>query len=1366
VKLLSRLRAHWAVHFSARALKLTFAILAAAIVASLTIDLGPSFRLLGERQFSDQIKRPVHIGHLSIHVLRGSVVVEDFTIEGLNPSDRPFFTAKRLELGLDWSGLLRRRPDFTITSVEMTDWQMLVEKWDGRSNFPKLGGGSPRQGERPFTTTLSYFRGWRGQFTYEDHQTPWSIVAPNIDLNITNLPNYHGKAAFKGGTIRIQNHLPMWANFTAGFTLDGSRVHLSSIDIDTDGAQTTAAGDVDFSRWPAMSYTVKSHVHFPRMREIFFTDETWRLSGDGDFTGTFRLFDGGHDLSGTFTSPMGGVNDYRFPALNGSLRWTQKAFDVWNAGAKFYGGDARFQYSIKPLGVPAPPTQRFDARVVRTDLTAFTDFEDLKGIRFAGSADGHVFLEWPSGRFKERRGNGELIMSPPAGVTLASASLDGDRAADAGHSRHEWGPFGPLPLARHLPVGGRMTFRLDPAQWEVEGGEFITERSHVRFDGAADWDARGRFRFHVASRDFQESQELLAGIINDFGGHTGPVAFGGRGEFDGTMTGPFNRPHVDGTFNGEDLWAWDTLWGDGSAHVAYEDDYIDIRDGIVRLNGSEIHADGRFSTGSRDDGSDEIDARFRIVKRDIVGLRHAFELDEYPVAGLFSGELHLTGPYRQPLGFGAMTIEDGRAYGQPLRKATASLRFDGRGIRLNGIDIGFDRAGSITGVAFIGWDSTYSFNADGRRIPVDLVEAIRFRQVPISGLAEFTATGNGTFEVPRNDFKIRVDDLTIADESVGQVTGTLALRGNELSGDLDAASPRLALSAAGRIALTPQADCEISLRFHDSSLNPYFRLFLPRLSENTTGVGSGSIRMVGELADLNHLLVEATVDSIEVKLFDYALKNAAPIRLALDQRVITVQDFQIVGEDTELRVLGRVGLADEHIALQATGGANLGILQGFFRDVRGSGRAELRASIDGPLRNPVFSGNAIITNGRIRHLSLPNALDAINGAIRFDSRGIQLDEVTAQMGGGPIQFGGRIGLEGYLPGELNVLITGQSMHLRYPEGIQSIVDADLTLRGNVKAPVIGGTVSVQSAVWTRRLDAPGSIFDLAARSSSSGEAGAISGDMAAPVPIRFDLEIKAPSAFRMDTNLLQLTASADLTLQGTYDKPILLGRAEVDRGVANFEGRRYRVTRGTLDFNNRVRIEPFIDVEAETNVRVPGQTYRVSVSVTGTPSRLGQPTLESDPPLPQAEVVALLLSDVQPDPVRGLAPELQRLQNPNRTETDILRTRATQALSSPLSSTVGRAVEQTFGVDTFQVSPSLTDPNALTTQRLSPTARVTIGKRISERAFLTFSRSLNSTFNDQILLLEYEASDRFYWVFSRNEDQQTYAVEFRLRHSF
>src|SRR5256885_8140791 len=168
---------------SRRAVKATIAILAAAVVASLTIDLGPSVRELGERRGSEQLKRPIHIGRLSIHILRGSVVLDDFQIDGARPGERPFFTAKRLELGLDWSTAVRRRPEITISSVEMTDWKMLVEKWPGRNNFPKFVNNQPDNGPRRFTTTLKYLRAWRGNFTYEDHDVPWSVAAPNIDLN-------------------------------------------------------------------------------------------------------------------------------------------------------------------------------------------------------------------------------------------------------------------------------------------------------------------------------------------------------------------------------------------------------------------------------------------------------------------------------------------------------------------------------------------------------------------------------------------------------------------------------------------------------------------------------------------------------------------------------------------------------------------------------------------------------------------------------------------------------------------------------------------------------------------------------------------------------------------------------------------------------------------------------------------------------------------------------------------------------------------------------------------------------------------------------------------------------------------------------
>ncbi|MGA0210229.1 MAG: 5-formyltetrahydrofolate cyclo-ligase, partial [Candidatus Nanopelagicales bacterium] len=37
--------------------------------------------------------------------------------------------------------------------------------------------------------------------------------------------------------------------------------------------------------------------------------------------------------------------------------------------------------------------------------------------------------------------------------------------------------------------------------------------------------------------------------------------------------------------------------------------------------------------------------------------------------------------------------------------------------------------------------------------------------------------------------------------------------------------------------------------------------------------------------------------------------------------------------------------------------------------------------------------------------------------VRFDTRGITLDEVTGRLGGGPVQFGGRIDADGYRLGQ-------------------------------------------------------------------------------------------------------------------------------------------------------------------------------------------------------------------------------------------------------------------------------------------------------------------------------------------------------------
>ena len=171
----------------------------------------------------------------------------------------------------------------------------------------------------------------------------------------------------------------------------------------------------------------------------------------------------------------------------------------------------------------------------------------------------------------------------------------------------------------------------------------------------------------------------------------------------------------------------------------------------------------------------------------------------------------------------------------------------------------------------------------------------------------------------------------------------------------------------------------------------------------------------------------------------------------------------------------------------------------------------------------------------------------------------------------------------------------------------------------------------------------------------------------------------------------------------------------------------------------------------------------MTLRITGTSERL-QPEFSSDPPLRSGDILALLFSDT----ALGDDPELASLRSPSERDQRLLEARATRALTGALSNEVGKVVEQTFGVDTFQITPLLSDPYQQSARlNVNPSARVTIGKRISERVYLTYSRSLSSNtgVNDEIILLEYDQSDTLAWILSQNEDR-TYALEVRKRRTF
>ena len=85
--------------------------------------------------------------------------------------------------------------------------------------------------------------------------------------------------------------------------------------------------------------------------------------------------------------------------------------------------------------------------------------------------------------------------------------------------------------------------------------------------------------------------------------------------------------------------------------------------------------------------------------------------------------------------------------------------------------------------------------------------------------------------------------------------------------------------------------------------------------------------------------------------------------------------------------------------------------------------------------------------------------------------------------------------------------------------------------------------------------------------------------------------------------------------------------------------------------------------------------------------------------------------------IRALVPGAAQQQ-----EEALIRQGLARVLTGSISAPIDRVFEQTFGT-TVQITPSLgseTDP-------LTPSARLVIGRRLSNRAYLTFARALGNS---------------------------------------
>jgi translocation and assembly module TamB len=506
------------------------------------------------------------------------------------------------------------------------------------------------------------------------------------------------------------------------------------------------------------------------------------------------------------------------------------------------------------------------------------------------------------------------------------------------------------------------------------------------------------------------------------------------------------------------------------------------------------------------------------------------------------------------------------------------------------------------------------------------------------------------------------------------------------------------LTAHGQTALTGDYATQAKLEFSQFNIAALIRLaHIGGL--NGESALAGTVTLDGPLARLSDLRGEARLRELAVTVSGVHLKSEGGAHLTLDHAILHLDPLHVTGEQTDMRAQGSLSLKDnKQLDFTASGAINLKVAETLDSDLTASGNTSFQVEAHGPLMNPNLKGRIDFQDAALSLEDLPNGLSQLRGTLEFNQNRLEIRSLTAMSGGGLLSVGGYLAYQHGIYADLTV--TGNGIRIRYPQGVSSLADASFHLQGQQNNLFLSGDVLI-----TRFTVSPD--LDIAALAAQASAVDSIAPPDAPSNHVRLDVHFTSSPQLNFQNAYAKLAGNVDLRLRGTLASPSLLGRISITEGSAILAGTRYELQHGDIYFTNPVRIQPTIDLNATARV----EDYDITLGLRGTPEKL-EVTYRSDPPLPEADVVALLALGRTENQER-LYTQQQEAAGANPS-TDAL-------LGGALNATVSSRVQRLFGAGSVKV-----DPNYLGALGNS-TSRIIVEERLGSNVNLTYATNVNTT---------------------------------------
>src|SRR5438552_689619 len=130
------------------------------------------------------------------------------------------------------------------------------------------------------------------------------------------------------------------------------------------------------------------------------------------------------------------------------------------------------------------------------------------------------------------------------------------------------------------------------------------------------------------------------------------------------------------------------------------------------------------------------------------------------------------------------------------------------------------------------------------------------------------------------------------------------------------------------------------------------------------------------------------------------------------------------------------------------------------------GVINLQVDVRGTTQTPDLRCNGTLQNSSLRRAGFFTGLTNLNGTLTFNQNQIRIDKVDGTAGGGTVHAEGTADLQGGTVQGMNVEIDAENVRLRgYPEGLRTVINANVRLRGSLPSPLLEGNVKIQNLAY-------------------------------------------------------------------------------------------------------------------------------------------------------------------------------------------------------------------------------------------------------------------------------------------------------------